>query len=224
MKTAQSRFVIMWDNAYAFHDLYGVSARAPDIMRFAQESGTQDRVWIFGSFSKVTLASAGLGLVSASPNSLAWFKKSLSVQTIGPDKQRQLQHLLFLKNMGGIRALMNKHRRILLPKFKTVQDGLEKAIGGKGIADWTKPDGGYFISLTMRVGSAKTVIKLAKNVGLKLTEAGAAFPLGADPHDNHIRIAPTYPSIENLRRATYVLALCAEIAHREKHPQTSSSR
>lgn len=224
MKTACSNFRIMWDNAYAFHDLYGDYPRAPDIMRFAQTNRLQDRVWIFGSFSKVTLASAGLGFVSSSTRNIEWFKKSLSVQTIGPDKQRQLQHVLFLKNMGGVRALMRKHRHILLPKFKLVNDELEKGIGGKGIAEWTKPDGGYFISLIMNEGSAKRVVELAAGVGLKLTPAGAAFPNGGDPNDNHIRIAPTFPDIEELRRATHVLALCAEIAHREVHPQTAARR
>lgn len=220
LNPACKKFTIMWDNAYAYHDLHGANARAPDIMRHARVFGTEDRVWIFGSLSKVTFSSAGLAFVSSSARNMEWFGKSLFAQTIGPDKQRQLQHLRFLKNIPGVRALMRKHRRIIEPKFKAVYDELEKGIGGKGIATWSTPDGGYFISLTMTTGSAKRVVELAKNVGLKLTAAGAAFPHGHDPDDSHIRIAPTFPDLKDVRRAAQVLAVCAELSHRESHPQT----
>ena len=221
LKPACGRFILMWDNAYAHHHLDGLTRAAPDIMQFSRNAKTEDRVWIFGSFSKVTVAGAGLAILSASPKSLEWFQKSQAVRTIGPDKMNQLRHVKFLKTMTGVRALMNRHRRIIRPKFKAVLQTLEKEIGAKGVADWTNPDGGYFILLKMKLGSAKRVVELAKSVGVQLTPAGAPFPYGNDPEDAYIRIAPTFPDIKDVRRATRVLALCAEIAHREAHPQTT---
>ncbi len=219
LKPKNGRFIVMWDDAYREHHLGALTRPDIDIMKLAREAKTEDRFWIFGSFSKVTFASAGISMLAASPRSLEWFRKRLAAQTIGPDKLTQLRHVLFLKNLSGIRAHMRKHARIIRPKFKVVCDELERAIGKKGIARWEMPDGGYFISFYMETGSARRVVELARGLGLLLTPAGAAFVKG-DPEDSHIRIAPTYPSLADVRKASQLLCLCAEIAHREAHPQT----
>lgn len=220
MKPANSNFIVMWDNAYAVHDLGARPEIVPNIAQLARDAGSQNRFWIFGSFSKVTFASAGLSMLATSPRNFEWYMKRLSIQTIGPDKLNQLRHMLFLKNMTGVRALMRKHSRIIAPKFQAVHDVLDKHIGGKGIAVWNRPAGGYFISFDMISGSAKRTIQLAAKAGLKLTSAGAAFPYGNDPDDRHIRIAPTFPPLADVKKAAQVLAVCAEISHREAHPQT----
>ncbi|MBP9757870.1 MAG: aminotransferase class I/II-fold pyridoxal phosphate-dependent enzyme [Candidatus Pacebacteria bacterium] len=220
MKPANKGFIVMWDNAYAVHDLGNRPLAVPNISKLAQEAKTANRFWIFGSFSKVTFASAGLAMLGTSPRNFQWYMKRLSIQTIGPDKLSQLRHLQFLKNMTGVRTLMRKHSRIIAPKFQAVHDVLEKHIGGKGVAVWNRPEGGYFISFDMISGSAKRTIALAGKAGLKLTPAGSAFPYGNDPDDRHIRIAPTFPPLADVKKAAQVLAVCAELAHRELHPQT----
>ncbi len=220
---ASSRFRVFWDNAYAHHDLVGLRHPAQDVMLFARLARREDRMWMFGSFSKVTFPSAAISMLASSADNIAWYRKRLALQTIGPDKLRQMQHVRFLKNLTGIKAHMNRHRRILEPKFKAVYVELEKGLAGKGIATWSRPEGGYFISFEMNTGSAQRVVELATGVGLKLTPAGAAFPLGNDPMNRHIRVAPTSPRVEDVRRAAHVLALCAEIAHREAHPQTNAA-
>ncbi len=224
LRPKNGRFIVMWDNAYAEHHLAGILVPDIDVMKLAQQAKSEDRFWIFGSFSKVTFASAGIAMLSASPRSLEWFRKRLALQTIGPDKLNQLRHVQFLKNKNGIRAHMRKHARIIRPKFFAVCEVLQHAIGGKRIAHWEMPDGGYFISFYMEEGSAKRVVQLAGDVGVQLTPAGSAYPNGDDPKDSHIRIAPTSPSLEEVRRATQVLALCAELAHREAHPQSKQHR
>ncbi len=221
MSCACPGFRLLWDNAYAVHDFGVRSDYLESIMRASLTAGTEDRPILFGSFSKVTFASGGISFMGMSGKNFDWLRKSLFVQTIGPDKLNQLRHMRFLKNMPGIRAHMRKHAHIVAPKFAVVDEVLMRELGGKGIAKWNVPRGGYFISLYMEKGSAKRVVELAGNLGVKLTPAGAAFPYGRDPDDSHIRIAPTFPDIGELRLAAEVLVLCAKIAHFEKWPQES---
>lgn len=219
MPAACSGFRLIWDNAYAVHDLLDKGDLLLNIMKVVRGTPFEDRPIVFGSFSKVTFASAGMAFMGMSEKNFSWWRKSLFAQTIGANKLNQLRHVKFLRNMPGIRRHMREHRKILVPKFDTVQEVLEREIGGKGMAEWNNPLGGYFISFYMKKGSAKRVVELAKGLGVALTPAGAAYPYG-DPDDRHIRIAPTaVDRLSDLALATKALALCAEIAHWEKWPQ-----
>jgi len=150
--------------------------------------------------------------MAASEANMAQVRKHLSLQTIGPDKLNQLRHVRFLRDMDGIRAHMRKHAEILRPKFAAVHEVFESALGGKGVAEWTDPQGGYFISLDTMEGCAKAVVRMAADAGVKLTPAGATYPYGRDPHDRNIRIAPTLPPLQEVRRAMEVVAVCVELA------------
>ena len=207
--------LIFWDLAYAAHDLRETPDEVPNILELCKEAHHEDRVFIFGSTSKITFAGAGISMLAASEKNIAWFKESLAVQTIGPDKLNQLRHVRFLKDMDGVRALMAKHRAIIRPKFETVNEVFRQQLGGRGIAQWSNPRGGYFISLYVQHGCAKRVVTLAAELGVKLTPAGAAFPYGNDPEDSHIRIAPTFPPLAEVRQAAEVVALCVQIAAEE---------
>ena len=178
---------------------------------------TYDRVYIFGSTSKITFAGGGLGFVAMSQSNSNRYLGALSSQTIGPDKLNQLRHVLFLQNMENIRSHMAKHRQILASKFKAASDALASRLGGKGIASWSDPAGGYFICLRVLPRCAKRVIQLAHEAGVKLTATGATFPYGEDPEDSIIRIAPSFPSLTEIETAMEVVALCIEIAVAEKH-------
>ena len=219
MPAACRGFRLIWDNAYAVHDLVEKGDRLLDIMKVVRGTPMEDRPVIFGSFSKVTFAGAGMAFMGMSEWNFKWWRKSLFAQTIGANKLNQLRHVKFLKNMPGIHRHMRKHRKILAPKFDAVTKVLGREIGGKGIASWMSPTGGYFFSFYLQKGSAKRTIELAKGLGLLLTPAGAAFPYG-DPKDNHIRIAPTaVDRLADLETATEALALCAQIAHWETWPK-----
>ena len=211
-------FMLMWDNAYAVHDLVDGAPQLLNIFDVAREYGTLERVFAFGSFSKVTFAGAGLAMAAMSLKNLVWFTKTYEAQTIGSDKLNQLRHVRFLKNMSNIRRHMRKHRRIIAPKFAAADEVLTKELKGKGIARWNKPQGGYFISFFLERGSAKRVVTLAAELGVRFTAAGSAFPYGEDPEDSHIRIAVTFPSIAEIRKAMEVLAVCAQIARWEQWP------
>ncbi len=209
---ARRDFRIFWDLAYQVHDLTETPDELPNMFNLCGEARNEDRVFIIGSTSKITFASAGLAILAASKKNLEWFRQGLSVQTIGPDKLNQLRHVRFLKDMKGIRSLMAQNRRILKPKFDAVDEILTRELGGKGIASWNKPRGGYFVSLQVKRGCAKKVVALATDIGIKLTPAGAAFPHDKDPDDSHIRIAPTFPPLEEVRQAMEIVALCIQIA------------
>ncbi len=205
-------FRIFWDNAYAVHHLDGAPARLADVVEACRTSGHPERVLLFGSTSKISFAGSGLAFMAGSPAAMAWARTHLSFQTIGPDKLNQLRHVAFLKSMEGILAHMQKHAAILKPKFDTVFEVLERELGGLALATWTRPAGGYFISLDTPTGCARRVVRMAAEAGVKFTPAGSTFPLGKDPADANIRIAPSFPAVADIRTAVEVLAVCIRLA------------
>jgi DNA-binding transcriptional MocR family regulator len=212
MKTAAPDFRLFWDNAYAVHDLYSESDRLANVFEACARAGNPDRPLLFASTSKISAAGAGVAAFAASPANVADAKAHLFFQTIGPDKVNQLRHARYFSSFAGIRAHMKKHAAILRPKFERVTDIFERELDGKGVATWTKPRGGYFISLDTSVASAREVIRLANEAGVKLTQAGATFPYGKDPRDSNIRIAPTLPPLDQIQTAMEVVAVCVQLA------------
>ena len=178
--------------------------------------GSEDMVYIFSSTSTISFSGAGVAAMAMSRRNLAWAKKFLTMQTISFDKINQLRHTLFFRNKEGIRAHMEKHRALIKPRFDLVLGMLDREIAGLGIAEWTRPNGGYFFSLNVLPGCAKRVVALCREAGVVLTGAGASFPYGVDPQDSNIRIAPTYPSLQDLEKAAEVLCLCVRLAAVEK--------
>lgn len=217
MKTAAPDFRIMWDNAYAVHHLTDAPLPLKNVLQACKDAGHPDRVFLFGSTSKVTFAGAGLAAMAGSESNIDWMRKHRFMQTIGPDKLNQLRHIRFFPNgLADVLDHMKKHAAILRPKFDAVLEILQRELGGKGMATWTNPDGGYFISLDVMPACAKRVVQLAAEAGVKLTPAGASFPYRTDPHDRNIRIAPSLPSLVDLKEATEVLAICVQLAVAEK--------
>ena len=216
MKTAAHDFRIMWDNAYAIHDLYDKGDELLDIIEECCNAGNPDRVLCFYSTSKITYPGAGVALMAASENNLKQIKKIMMAQTINFDKLNQLRHVKFFKTPENVKAHMKKHAAIIAPKFALVKEYLSRELAPRGIAKWTDPNGGYFISLFVEKGCAKRSYQLAKDAGLTLTTVGATYPYGYDPDDSNIRIAPTYPTIEELDRAMGVLTVCVKLAAAEK--------
>ncbi len=214
MTTAAPDFRIFWDNAYAVHHLTDDEPALADILALAAEAGHADRVFVFGSTSKITHAGAGVGFFGASEANLAWWVGNIGKRTIGPDKVNQLRHALFLKDEDGVRAHMRKHAEIIGPKFEAVDRILTEELSD--LASWTKPTGGYFVSLTVPQGTAKEVVRLAKEAGVALTPAGATHPHGADPADAVIRIAPTFPKLADVEEAVRALAVCVRLAAAER--------
>jgi len=212
MKTAAPDFRLMWDNAYAVHDLYENGDDLTDILSAAAAAGHPNRPLVFVSTSKISFAGAGIAAMAASGANIADVKRHIGIQTIGPDKVNQLRHVRFFKNFAGIRAHMAKHAALLRPKFEAVTRIFEAELGGKGIASWTKPRGGYFVSLDTLDGCATEVVRLADEAGVKLTAAGATFPYGKDPRDRNIRIAPSLPPLAQVEQAMQVVAACVELA------------
>jgi DNA-binding transcriptional MocR family regulator len=212
MPTAAPDFTILWDNAYAVHHLTGDEAKAVDIVGLATASGNSDRPIVFASTSKVTFAGAGVGFLGGSPGTVGWYLRHLADGSIGPDKVNQLRHARLLGDADGVRALMRRHRDILAPKFAVVADVLRDRLGEWGVAEWTTPHGGYFVSLDVVDGTAARVVQLAKEAGIALTPAGSSFPYGRDPRDRNIRIAPSFPPVEELRTAMDGLATCVLLA------------
>ena len=204
-------FRIFWDNAYVVHDLTDKAATLSNLMQ-AADPANQDSMIILASTSKITFAGAGISFLAASEKNLAEFEDFLGAQTIGFDKVNQLRHVRFLENLAGVQQHMRKHRAIIKPKFDLVEQKLADSLTGKDIATWTQPTGGYFVSLETRPGLASQVVGLAAEAGVKLTPAGATFPYGKDPQNTNIRIAPTFPSIDELDTAMDVLVICIELA------------
>jgi len=215
MKTAAPDFRIFWDNAYTVHHLTDTVPHLENILEACKTAGNPDRVFIFGSTSKITFASAGIAMIGGSEANMDWVRSHLKMQNIGHDKINQLRHIRFFKSMDGIRNHMKKHTAILRPKFDMVLSILEKELGGTGMATWNNPKGGYFINLNTRPNCAKRVVELAAEAGVKLTGAGAAFPHRNDPEDRNIRIAPSLPSLVDLEKATEILAVCIQLADQE---------
>ncbi|MGK0442175.1 MAG: aspartate/methionine/tyrosine aminotransferase [Pseudohongiellaceae bacterium] len=209
---AGANFRIFWDNAYAVHVLEDNAPALADIMQACRSEGTEDSVLIFGSTSKITFAGAGVAFMAASANNLKILKRSLGFSTVGPDKVNQYRHVKFLKDSSHLASHMAKHAAVMKPRFDAVLQQLETELANTGMASWTKPQGGYFISLDTLPGLAKEVIKLAADAGVKLTPAGATFPYGKDPENKNIRIAPTLPGIADLEKATEVFIVCLKLA------------
>lgn len=215
MRTAAPDFRIFWDNAYVVHHLTETSYRLANILEASERHGNPNRPFVVASTSKITLAGAGLAMLACSPENMRWLLGRMGRQTIGPDKVNQLRHVRFLRNEAGLTAHMEKHRAILAPKFQAVLDTFAEQLGGTGVAAWTEPKGGYFVSLDVLDGCATRIVELAKGAGIALTGAGATFPYGQDPNDRNIRIAPTYPSVDEVTQAAEGVALCTLLAASE---------
>ena len=215
MPTAASDFRLFWDNAYAVHHLTEDQVEIANVVQLCGQHGHPDRALVFASTSKMTMAGSGVAVFGASPRNVAWMLDRLNIHTVGPDKLNQLRHVRFLKDEAGITRLMNQHRTILAPKFSEVLSIFERELGRSGVAQWTKPKGGYFISLDILPGCAKRAIELAKDAGIALTTAGAPFPGGRDPNDSNIRIAPSFATLEQIKPAAEAITLCVLLAATE---------
>ena len=209
-KIAQQPFLVLWDNAYAVHDFEFPPTKLEPILPHAIEAGTEDQIALFASTSKVTFATGGVAFLGGTEPFLAAMEKRLSVFMIGADKVNQLRHARFLGE--HLESHMRQHADLVRPKFEAVQRGLERGLAGSGLAEWTRPRGGYFVSLNTAPRLAAKTVALAKELGVALTPAGATFPHGVDPEDRNIRIAPTFASLEEVEAGIDVLALCIKLA------------
>jgi len=216
LKPAASDFRIFWDNAYVVHDLYDEGDSLLNIYSECVKAGNPDLPLIFTSTSKITFPGAGVAAEAASPNNVALLKSRMQFQTIGPDKLNQLRHARMFKNADAVKLHMKKHAEILRPKFDAVLSELEKQLKDTGIARWTAPKGGYFVSLYVKNGTASRVEELCANAGMILTPAGATYPYGKDPDDSNLRIAPSYPSVEEIKKASSILCVSVKYAALEK--------
>jgi DNA-binding transcriptional MocR family regulator len=212
MTAAAPDFRLFWDNAYGVHHLSGKRHEIANIMTLCERHGHPDRAFVFASTSKMTFAGAGVAIFASSPANMKWMLQQMERKTIGFDKLNQLRHVRFLKDAAGIRTLMAGHANILTPKFQAVRDVFTRLLGGTGAATWTQPDGGYFVSFDVLDGCARRVIELAKQAGITVVPAGSTFPYGKDPNDRNIRVAPTFPSLEEVIKAAEGLALAALVA------------
>ena len=203
-------FLVLWDNAYAVHDFEFPAARLEPILPLARAAGAADGIAMFASTSKVTFATGGIAFLGGTEAFLAAMERRLSILMIGADKVNQLRHARFLE--GRIEAHMHAHANLVRPKFEAVQRGLERGLAGSDLATWTRPRGGYFVSLDTRPGLASSTVALAKELGVALTPAGATFPHGVDPEDRNIRIAPTFATLAEVEAGVEVLALCIRLA------------
>lgn len=215
-------FRIFWDNAYCVHNFEGTCAEIPDIIGECEKAGNPDLVYEFCSTSKITFPGAGISAVASSPANLIDIKSFLRFATIGPDKLNQLRHARFFKNSAGLQAHMEKHAAILKPKFDAVCETLERELGGCGIAEWTKPRGGYFLSFNTLPGCASKVVRMCAEHGVKFTPAGATYPHGCDPEDRNIRLAPSFATTAEITKAITVLALCTKLVSAEKRMKESA--
>ena len=215
LNPAAKDFRIFWDNAYAIHD-FGKNVEILNILDECEKTGKPNMPIMFASTSKITFPGSGVALMSASTENLNFIKNQLSIQTIGPDKINQLRHVEFFKNKQGMMEHMKRHADILCPKFETVLEAFETELADTGIASWTKPRGGYFISFNTLPGCATSVYNLALDAGLTLTKVGATYPYGKDPNDSNIRIAPSFPSVDQLKAAVERFIVCVKLASVEK--------
>ncbi len=216
MRTAAPDFLIMWDNAYAVHDFDDNGDELLDIFAEAKKYGNEDRILYFASTSKITFSGGGVAMMAMSDNMLAHNLPILGAQTIGPDKLNQLRHLHFLPDAKAVKEQMKRHAALIAPKFRRMDEILERELGGTGFATWTKPHGGYFISLDVMRGCAKRVYDLCRDAGLTLTTVGATFPYGRDTRDSNLRLAPTFCTMEEMESAADVLACAVRLACFEK--------
>lgn len=217
MNPAAPDFRIFWDNAYGIHHLYDMDRdNVLEILASCKRSGHPDMVYKFASTSKITFPGSGISALAASPNNLEDIRRQLTIQTIGHDKVNQLRHVRFFGNIHGMVEHMKKHADILRPKFEAVEEILDKNLTGLEIGTWTKPKGGYFISFDTLPGCAKKVVAAAKKAGVEMTKAGATWPYGKDPQDTNIRIAPSYPPLEDLKTATELFTICVRLVSVKK--------
>lgn len=212
MKIAAPDFRLMWDDAYHFHHLSEEKIEIANVLNECAKAGNPDRAIVFASTSKITHAGSGMAALAASPANIAWWQRHANIRSIGPDKINQLRHVRFLKDKANVEALMEKHRQILKPKFDAVLEQFDALLSNVPGVSWTRPAGGYFIDLVTPEGRAKRTIELAKEAGITLTPAGAAFPYGKDPADRHIRIAPSFPSQTEITQAARGIALALMLA------------
>ena len=216
LKPAAPDFRIFWDNAYGMHHLYDDKQDyLIEILAECKRAGNPDLVYKFASTSKITFPGSGIAAMATSPNNMEDIKSTLRYQTIGHDKVNQLRHVRFFKDIHGMTEHMRKHANILRPKFEAVEQILEENLGGLNIGSWTKPRGGYFISFDTMTGCAKEVVARCKKAGVQMTAAGATWPYGKDPYDTNIRIAPSYPPIDDLKKATKLFTLCVRLVSAE---------
>lgn len=217
LEPAAEDFRIFWDNAYVIHDLYEEDRdELLEILSECEKAGHPDMVYEFASTSKVSFAGAGIAAVASSSKNLDAIRKTMTIQTIGYDKVNQLRHVRYFKNLDGLKAQMKKEADIMRPKFEAVLSILEKELGGLAIAEWTKPKGGYFISFDAMEGCAKKIVAKCKEAGVVLTGAGATYPYGKDPADRNIRIAPSFPTPEEMAQAAELFVLCVKLVSVEK--------
>lgn len=213
LRPAAEDFRIFWDNAYCIHHLYDDKQDyLLEILKACVDAGNPDMVYKFCSTSKVTFPGSGLAALGASKRNLDYIKSVITIQTIGPDKLNQLRHVRYFKDINGMKNHMKKHAAILRPKFELVQKRLNEELGGLGIGEWSNPVGGYFVSFNTLPGCAKTVVGMCKDAGVTMTGAGATYPYKKDPQDSNIRIAPTFPPIDELAKALDVFVLCVKLA------------
>lgn len=221
LKPAAEDFRIFWDNAYCVHHLYDDKQdEIPEILSECVKAGNPDMVFEFCSTSKISFPGSGISCIATSENNLKDIKKQMTIQTIGHDKLNQLRHVRFFKDIDGIKAHMQKHAAILRPKFEAVLDILERELGGLEIGSWVRPNGGYFISFDALEGCAKAIVAKCKEAGVVMTGAGATYPYHNDPKDSNIRIAPSFPTSEDLAAAAELFVLCVKLVSVEKLLET----
>ena len=217
LKPAAKDFRIFWDNAYGIHHLYDDDQDyLIEILAECKRAGNPDLVYKFASTSKITFPGSGIAALATSPNNLEDIMKQMKNQTIGHDKVNQLRHVRFFGDIHGMTEHMRKHADIIRPKFEAVEEIFDRELGGLEIGEWTKPKGGYFISFDALPGCAKEIVSRAKKAGVTMTGAGATWPYGKDPQDSNIRVAPTYPTLEDLKVAAELFTLCVKIVSAEK--------
>jgi aspartate/methionine/tyrosine aminotransferase len=216
MPAKANDFRIFWDNAYAVHHLTDTPKKLKNILSACKQAGNPDRVLMWGSTSKITFAGSGIAMMAGSKSNMDHARKQMAYQTIGPDKLNQLRHVRIFNSMADIEHHMKKHAEILRPKFETVQTILENELADKNIAAWSKPEGGYFVSLDTEKGCAKAVVEMAAKAGVKLTPAGSTYPHKDDPQDTNIRLAPSFPPLDDIHQATELLGICIQLVSIDK--------
>ena len=217
LKPAAPDFVIMWDNAYCVHEFVGEFVPFPDIISMCAEAGRPNMVFEFASTSKITFPGAGFSVMASSEENIKYMTKLISSQMISYDKINQLRHVKYLQNKEHTIELMQRHAKIMAPKFEMCLKILRQEVTAKGIAHWHHPTGGYFICVAAMPGTARRTLELCRQAGVVMTDAGATYPYGVDPHDSMIRIAPSLPPIEELEKAMLVFCTCQKIAALEKY-------
>jgi DNA-binding transcriptional MocR family regulator len=215
MKTGAPDFRLFWDDAYTVHHLTPKRHALLDILETCAAAGNPDRAFIFASTSKVTLAGAGLAFFASSLANVKWYLARASKRTIGPDKLNQIRHVRFLRDHAGLEKHMDAQRALIAPKFAALEQALEQRLGGLGLVKWSKPEGGYFVSVDLPEGTATRVVELAKDAGLALTPAGATWPHGKDPRNSNLRLAPTFPKLADVKLASEGIAICMLVASLE---------